>query len=292
MLTAGLHHKNGFIRKGSAFALQFPKAVARFAVDAKALQQRPPVLANSFPKSGTHLLDQIVDGLPGIRNYGAFLSSMTSSFRFTERSDAEVHAFIERFVPSEMIRGHLFYGPEAAEWLSKRHTVHYFIYRDPRDVVLSETHYLRSLNRWHKMHPYFRDAPSMDAAISLSILGLQGSVTGLNYQNANDRFQRYAGWIDRNDVCALKFEDLTSERREQEVRRMLDFYNERAGDPVEIQSVLPRMLDGMRPEKSHTYRKGKSGGWREKFSEEHKVQFKEVAGQTLIDLGYESDLEW
>ncbi len=292
MLTSGLHHKNGFVRKGSAFALQLPKALARVGASGDQYPLHPPVFANSFPKSGTHLLDQIIEGLPGIRNYGAFLSSMTSSFRFSERTDQEVRGFISRFVPAEMIRGHLFFGPAAAEWLNERHAVHYFIYRDPRDVVLSESHYLRSINRWHKMHPYFRDAPSMDAAISLAILGLQGRVPGVDYRNADERFQRYSGWIGRDDVCSLKFEDLTSENREEHVRKMLLFYNQRAGNPVDVESVLARMIEGMRPEKSHTYRKGKSGGWREKFSDEHKSQFKQVAGQSLIELGYESDLDW
>jgi len=34
----------------------------------------PPVLANSFPKSGTHLLIQILQALPGIRDLGDFLA--------------------------------------------------------------------------------------------------------------------------------------------------------------------------------------------------------------------------
>ena len=38
--------------------------------------------------------------------------------------------------------------------------------------------------------------------------------------------------------------------------------------------------------------KGKRGSWRELFTERDKRIFKQIAGQTLIDWGYEKDLEW
>ena len=41
-----------------------------------------------------------------------------------------------------------------------------------------------------------------------------------------------------------------------------------------------------------TFRKGQAGGWRREFSEEHKRATKEVAGDLLVELGYEKDLRW
>ena len=38
--------------------------------------------------------------------------------------------------------------------------------------------------------------------------------------------------------------------------------------------------------------KGKRGSWRELFTERDKRIFKEIAGQTLIDWGYEETLDW
>jgi hypothetical protein len=43
---------------------------------------------------------------------------------------------------------------------------------------------------------------------------------------------------------------------------------------------------------SLTFRKGLIGDWRIHFSPEHKRAFKAVAGQLLIDLGYEHDFDW
>ncbi len=38
--------------------------------------------------------------------------------------------------------------------------------------------------------------------------------------------------------------------------------------------------------------KGQAGSWRELFTAADKALFKSIAGQTLIDWGYEQDLNW
>ncbi len=39
-------------------------------------------------------------------------------------------------------------------------------------------------------------------------------------------------------------------------------------------------------------RKGISGDWRNHFSDDHKARFKDIAGDLLIELGYETDKNW
>ena len=43
---------------------------------------------------------------------------------------------------------------------------------------------------------------------------------------------------------------------------------------------------------SVTFHKGQIGAWKTEFTENHKKLFKEIAGQLLIDLGYEKDYNW
>ena len=45
-------------------------------------------------------------------------------------------------------------------------------------------------------------------------------------------------------------------------------------------------------EPTQTFRKGVAGEWKTHFKEAHKRVFKEIAGQLLIDLGYEKDFNW
>ena len=41
-----------------------------------------------------------------------------------------------------------------------------------------------------------------------------------------------------------------------------------------------------------TFRKGRAGGWREEFSEEHKKAIKDEVGDLLVELGYEDGMDW
>jgi hypothetical protein len=264
-----------------------PKYYHAARADDRDFARRPPVFANSFPKSGTHLLDQLVAGLPGRIEYGSFLSSMTSSFQFRERTDQSVAGCIGRFAPGEIIRGHLFYQPSYERWLRERRTVHYFIYRDPRAVVVSEAHYLREMNRWHRLHPYFRELPSINEAIALSIAGFDPPIAGLYYPNIAERFARYEGWLDAENCLPIRYEDLMSERRSGIVRTMVQFYAERTADAIDAESCVAQMLANVLPQKSHTFRSGKAAGWREAFQPQHHALFSRVTGDLLERTGYE-----
>jgi hypothetical protein len=291
-LQCQLSNRNGFVRKGAVAALALPKSWKRLRSGADDYLAAPPVLANSFPKSGTHLLFQIVDGLPNSTNYGAFLASMTSSFRFRERSPDNATRFIERFAPGEIVRGHLFFHPQNATDLAAKNVVHYFAYRDPRDIVVSEAHYLREMNRWHRLAPRFRDLPSIEEAIMLSISGLDPPKPGIEYPNVAERFARYSGWLDRDDCLPIRFEDLASERRPAVIRRMAEFYSARCRNGIDIEACTATMTASIAPHKSHTFRSGKKAGWQSEFTANHRRVFDDLAGDLLIDLGYEPNHDW
>jgi hypothetical protein len=61
---------------------------------------------------------------------------------------------------------------------------------------------------------------------------------------------------------------------------------------VGIQAAARTVISRLDPQRSPTFRTGKSGGWRKAFTEEHKHLFKEVAGDLLIRLGYEINSDW
>lgn len=56
--------------------------------------------------------------------------------------------------------------------------------------------------------------------------------------------------------------------------------------------LLKLMKQNINPKTSWTFRKGKIGGWQEEFTEINKRNFKKVAGDFLIDLGYEKSNNW
>ncbi len=291
-----------------------PRAVLRAAAREEAYLRRPPVLANSFPKSGTHLLLQMLQGLPGLKRWGAFWATQPS-IPFRERSGRTMARKIRGAAPGELAAGHVFHAGEVAKALRSRNFLHFFLYRDPRDVVVSEAHYLGTMNRWHRMHPFFAALPTLEERISLSILGAgehglgAGSTGGApgafpyDYPNVAGRWERYRGWLGEPGVVPLRYEELVGRSLEggsgapaagveAAARRMAEAWSRHSaweGDPA---SLVPALLAAVRPERSRTFRAGTVGGWRTHFTPRLVREMKSVAGDLLVTLGYEEGTDW
>jgi hypothetical protein len=93
-------------------------------------------------------------------------------------------------------------------------------------------------------------------------------------------------------VLCLRFEDFIH-RREATLAAMLDQV-EAAGYqvPTARDRALAILAQAIEPQKSRTFRSGKTGGWREHFTPAHKALFKDVAGDLLVRLGYERNNDW
>jgi hypothetical protein len=107
--------------------------------------------------------------------------------------------------------------------------------------------------------------------------------------------ERYAGvfkWLEQPAVMCIRFEDLI-DHRDATLNAMLDQI-EKTGYkiPTPREKSIRILTQAIQPKKSHTFRSGKTGGWREHFSDEHKTLFKEVAGDLLVRLGYEKSNDW
>jgi len=284
--------KHPIPRKSLSLVRQLPRALKRALVEPEDFGLSPPVIANSFPKSGTNLLIQILEVLPGLVCYGSFVASMPS-ITFKERSHQTHLRLIRHIVPGELVGAHLFYDPLYHAKLVGKNSVHFFVYRDPRDNVISEAHYLTFMNRWHRMHNYYANRLTcMDERISTAILGVSEPGFPYDYPNIAERFSRYRGWLEQPDVFAVKFEDLVSERRNETLRSIVAFFAKHCVAEFDIDEVTQRAVSNMNPKSSPTFRKGRVGGWREGFSDKHKAHIKMVAGELLVQLGYEQDQNW
>lgn len=284
--------QSAILRKSTSFINQLPRSIVRTVSKSIVYEDQPVVVANSFPKSGTHLLIQILEGL-GNENYGTFWAS-TPSLTLKERSSQRMAQSIRLSAPGELASAHLFYSAEVVDAFRAVNAVHFFIYRDPRDVVVSEAHYLTYMNRWHRLHSRFAELPSDEQRITLSICGLPAT-SSVKYPNIYFRFERYSGWLSDEHTCLLKFEDLIGAKRQRHITRITDHYltyRHHFTSQSERERLQNEAIRNIAPSKSHTFHEGKRGGWRTKFTKKHKDLFKEIAGGLLIDLGYEQNLDW
>jgi hypothetical protein len=96
----------------------------------------------------------------------------------------------------------------------------------------------------------------------------------------------------------VRYEDLLV-RPNEEVKRLLGFLGVDTDESLVEHCVssasFERLSRGRRrgqEDPSSFYRKGVAGDWRNHFSEVDRRVFKEEAGELLIRLGYEDDLDW
>ncbi|MFC1842071.1 sulfotransferase domain-containing protein [Candidatus Dependentiae bacterium] len=242
------------------------------------------VVQMSMPKAGTHLLKKCICSLTNIHSVIHATNANPIDFyiaipeKFKHISQNEKHWVT-----------HLFFNKKFEPYLNNDQNAFFFIYRDPRDQIISFAYFmLPRSNNWPRA-----------SKISLDELIMELITNGKIYnnhppcKNINDLYQQYTPWLYNLNVCPLKFEDLVGpkgggnlETQLHSVKKIADhlgiFLTEK-----QIQQKANTLFGG-----THTFRKGQIGTWKKHFKEHHKAAFKEVAGQLLIDLGYEESFDW
>jgi len=252
----------------------------------------PTLLGISFPKSGTHLLDQILLGFSNVAPYAKRVHSFYAEYEGEsgkKRDPQQALTWLDSLRPRDIASAHLFARPEAIARVCSDKFAPYFIFRDPRDVVVSHVFYVTDMEARHVHHDYYQSLPDFNARLTVSILGR--SDTNVEFPNIADRFAPYLGWLNRPEVLTIHFEDLIH-HRESTLISIMDHLLNRVTLQTPRQLILDSLEASINPKKSPTFRSGKTGEWKKHFTDEHKKIFKEVAGDLLVKLGYEKDNNW
>lgn len=262
-------------------------------------QDLPALFGISFPKSGTHLLDQILLGFANVAPYAKRLHSFYAEYEGesgVKRQPEDALRWLDSLAPRDVASAHLFARPDAVARVTSPNFIPYFIFRDPRDVVLSHVFYVTEMESRHVHHAYYQSLPDFDARLKVSILGRPDA--DVEFLNIAERFAPYLDWLNHPEVLTIHFEDLINDRV-QTLNRIIDHFLARVPlQTLRLRSALARQLildsleSAINPTKSPTFRSGKTGEWKKHFTEEHKKIFKEIAGDLLIRLGYEKDNDW
>jgi len=252
----------------------------------------PILLGISFPKSGTHLLDQILLGFSNVAPFSKRLHSFYAEYEGEsgrKRTPEQALAWLDSLGARDVVSAHLFARTEVVERVCSPAFVPYFIFRDPRDVVVSHVFYVTDMEARHVHHDYYQSLPDFDARLKVSILGRPDS--NIEFSNIADRFAPYLNWLDHPEVLAIHFEELILDRASTLIR-IMDHFLARAPLPTSRQLILNSLEASINPTRSPTFRSGKTGEWKKYFSAEHKKIFKDAAGGLLVKLGYEKENDW
>ncbi|HUE98929.1 MAG TPA: sulfotransferase domain-containing protein, partial [Anaerolineales bacterium] len=238
-------------------------------------EELPTLLGISFPKSGTHLLDQILLGFNLVAPFSRRLHSFYAEYdgeSGRKRAPGQALNWLDSLRPRDVASAHLFARPEVVERVCSPAFVPYFIFRDPRDVVVSHVFYVTDMEARHVHHEYFQSLPDFNARLSTSILGRPD--LNIEFPNIAERFAPYLGWLEQPSVMKIHFEDLINDRTSI-LNRIIDHFLARV--PLQISSpkrasrqvILEALESSINPRRSPTFRSGKIGDWKKHFTEEH-----------------------
>lgn len=239
----------------------------------------------SIPKCGTHLLLKLLRELTGNKKPEVFPKG------WCLLDDKTMQLFFRNQV---LLRAHAICSAANINKINVSGVKTFFIYRDPRDQIISTALWIKKNSQWAKydlnllIDELITDSGRIWCAIFDSPLAIWQSL-----MNITTFYNLYLPWQFEPYVYTATFEKLVGKRGGGDdemqlseiiaIARHMGFYINR-----QQALVIAKDLFG----KSATFREGKIGAWKKYFLKRHKIAFKKIAGQLLIDLGYEKDLNW
>jgi len=257
-----------------------------------ALATAPIIFGNAMAKSGSHLLIQILEGLVQL---GPFVNpGFPPVNRFEDNRklpEKKIASEINRMRSGDIRYGYIVPKEPYLSLLTALNRATIFVYRDPRDLLVSHIFYATEMYEDHALRPFLsKSLSSMEERLNAVIAGIDEP--GFEFSNVLQRFESYWGWFEQPNVLCLPFEDLIL-NRDQAINHLLDYlcrFN--FSLKVSREEAIETVKNSIAPRKSGTFRKGQPGNWREHFTDANKILFKEVAGDLLVNLGYEENNDW
>ncbi|WP_171687060.1 sulfotransferase domain-containing protein [Paenibacillus planticolens] len=227
-------------------------------------------------------MNQLLLGIPGSKmNEYVFYEGLVK--------DLAAHASIlSRALPNELFMGHVYYSPEWATLLGRLGIKTIFMSRDLRDVLVSLTYFIIEKLPDYPLYEKLIALSSQKERYLLLINGIG------DYPNIKNWFGVFHGWLSEPGVLNVTYEELMTspETRRRTITAIAQFLWKDSKPPMPFSELVRSMEGNMDSDRSFTFRKGIIGGWRKEFDDEVIAAFKRVAGDVLIQTGYEKDLDW
>jgi hypothetical protein len=227
----------------------------------------------SHHKVGTVWFNRILGAVA--KNYGLNFEFVA---RNTPAATTDVFHFSNSQFDREVLGGRPFRGSH--------------IVRDPRDIAVSGYHYhLRTEEPW-ALKPSQRWGGSSYQEYLRSLNAHDGLLAEIA-RCSNAEWRAMSMWdYHQPEFLELRYEDLLGNESAalEQLFRHYGFRDRDCRTSVEIASEFS--LDVMRSRQDSHVRSGHPGEWRQAFEREHIARFKELTGDLIVRLGYESSTDW
>lgn len=249
----------------------------------------PPVVANSMPKSGTHLLAGLLTALPRMRFNGRYAAYDYNFIAPHANSSEDRLGNLERQL-KKLRRGH-FMGAHVVHERRVEDLVRdsgatmVTILRDPRAVVVSGANYVIDAEHMPGRELALSLFTTHEQLMTAMVRGHGEPGDELWFPDIGRRFAAYAAWLDSAVGVTVTFEDLvgargggSDERQLAMVSGLLEHLGYRDIAPDE----LARQLFS---EQAATFRKGTIDSWRDELPPELATEVEELCAPVMHRLG-------
>jgi hypothetical protein len=251
------------------------------------VQCHDQIIQISIIKTGSFLLAKCINLLTGRSPIGTY-SPVTNSIHYNR--SAEELMQMTNLLPQHFWFSHLFYTKEREEFFNKDNFIKFFIYRDPRDQMVS---FIFFMDKYSSFWPHIKNI-NFDQALMYMIQN--GPAIYKDHPPVNnilDMYEHYLPWIEAAGFLTVKFEDLVGVKGGGNEEKQIDVIKKIAQHlKIEITNQKINYVINNLFGDTATFREGKIGSWKKYFKPQHIKAFKEHTGDLLIKLGYEKDNNW
>ncbi len=255
------------------------------------------IICFSLPKSGSTLVEQI------FRNFG-YIDIFNTCIRRFKRLPItahpnEIHSGYFELLPknkSNFMKVHSHFDIKYPELLEKNNFLPFILIRDIRDMMISRYyHIINDPN--HSEHHEIKNQ-SFDEGFLSSLLTIKSGDKFSQLQYFNNWI---VDWVKFNKYPIIKYEELNL-NKENFLNKIQNFtmhdstdkkiQNEKKIFSLKTDNLSIKKKLSFHGKKKDTFRKGRSGDWKQKLNNDHKSIFKKIAQEALEIAGYEKDTNW
>lgn len=246
----------------------------------------PRVVANSMPKSGTHLLATLLDALQPMRFAGRLVAFDIASTHAPSAPLRELERTLRLLRPSHYIGAHLIRDDAVERRLVEDGACMLTILRDPRAVVLSGTKYVLTATQLRNRDRALELFPDEESILRAMVQGHGRPGDEFYFPEIGERYRAYAGWADSPAGLTVTFEDLVGARgggdAELQVQRVGEVMRHLGKDPAGARMVA----DSLFSTSAITFRSGRIDSWRDEMPAPIAAEIAERCSDSMVRLGY------
>jgi hypothetical protein len=226
------------------------------------------VLIISIPKAGTHFTERMICLHPSYHR--KLVGTIFSADDLSRR--------IRGLRGGEVLCAHVRHSPDLAANLAENDVAVLFAVRDPRDILVSRAHFIQS-TPGHPLTAFAQAHPDLTGRIGALIDG----DPKFDVPPLREILEGYAGWL-TSGALSVRFEHLANPELRPFVVRDVFAHLEATIEP----GIESRIADRMISDASPTFRRGKTGEWRDVFTDELEGRYDAAVADIVPALGYAS----